>query len=214
MSTKNPFGRLVGDVAELRAIFPEPSKLVLNKVIDHIDVHVERFLALCSYMIIATSDADGRCDSSPRGGEPGFVHIIDRNHLLIPEVTGNRRNDSLLNILENPNIGIVGLIPGLDETIRINGRAVVTQDPSLLAHCVHANKIPLLGIGVEVQECYLHCGKAALRSTLWNPLNWHAVPELPNPAEILRDHCRGAEGDGSIEHMEEIMRDSYENRLY
>lgn len=214
METDQPFGRLVQNPARLREIIPDPSPLVLRKVIDHIDVHVRKMLELTPYVVIATADQKGRCDSSPRGGEPGFIRILDERHFLIPEVTGNRRADSISNLLENSRIGLLVLVPGLDETLRINGTAFVTEDEDLLRPCAHANKIPLLGIGVRIDEVYLHCAKAALRSTLWNPLGWPNPTALPDPAEILRDHTGGNEGDGSIEHMQEILRESYTTRLY
>lgn len=135
-------------------------------------------------------------------------------HLFIPEVTGNRRNDSLLNLLENPGLGLLVLVPGFRETLRINGRAWVTRDPELLESSAHGAKVPLLGIGIRVDECYLHCAKAAIRGALWNPLSWPAREQLPDAAEILRDHTAGAEGDGSIANMQNMLRESYTQRLY
>jgi PPOX class probable FMN-dependent enzyme len=210
----HPFGSLVTGEEHLRQIVPPPSQLVLNKVIDHLDVHARALLALTPYVVLATTDAAGRCDSSPRGGEPGFIRVLDDKHFLIPEVTGNRRNDSILNLLESPCIGLLVLVPGFDETLRINGRAWVTEDKELLSESAHAGKLPLLGIGVRVEECYMHCAKASLRSTLWNPLGWAHPAELPDPAEILRDHTGGNEGDGSVKHMTEVLRESYTERLY
>ncbi|MBX3653678.1 MAG: pyridoxamine 5'-phosphate oxidase family protein [Ramlibacter sp.] len=211
---KTPFGRTVASVQELRGIIPPPSPLVLNKVIDHLDAHARRLVASSPYVVLATSDATGRCDSSPRGGEPGFIRVLDERHLFIPEVTGNRRNDSLMNLLENPGLGMLVMLPGYDETLRINGIGCVVSDAGLLAACAHDGKVPLAGIGIEVTECYLHCAKAALRGTLWNPLAWPDPADLPDPAEILRDHTGGAEGDGTVEYMAGLLQESYTQRMY
>lgn len=210
----SPFEHLITSRDALRALVPEPSALVVNKVVDHLDRHAKAFLEMSPYVVLASSDAAGRCDSSPRGGAPGFIRVVDDRHLFIPEVTGNRRNDTLLNVMERPAIGLLAMIPGLDETLRINGRAWVVADPALLAACAHAGKVPVVGLGIRVEECYLHCAKSGRRSALWNPDAWPDPGRLPNPAEILRDHTRGQEGDGTVEHMAEVLRDSYTNRMY
>jgi len=214
MPSDTPFSHLLTTRDQLRAHFPEPSPLVLKKVIGQLDAHARALLALTPYVVLATADAQGRCDSSPRGGEPGFIQVLDDRHLFLPEVTGNRRNDSLLNLLENPGIGLLVLVPGFRETLRINGQAWVTRDPQLLERSAHGGKLPLLGIGIRVDECYLHCAKAALRGALWNPQSWPAREQLPDAAEILRDHTRGEEGDGSVKHMQQMLHESYTQRLY
>ena len=214
MHSDLPFSHLLTTRAQLRAQVPEPSPLVLKKVIGQLDAHARALLVLTPYVVLATADAQGRCDSSPRGGEPGFIQVLDERYLFIPEVTGNRRNDSLLNLLENPGIGLLVLVPGFRETLRINGQAWVTRDPQLLERSAPGGKLPLLGIGIRVDECYLHCAKAAMRGALWNPQAWPDRAQLPDAAEILRDHTRGEEGDGSITHMQQMLHESYTQRLY
>ncbi|WP_368667700.1 MSMEG_1061 family FMN-dependent PPOX-type flavoprotein [Salipiger sp. PrR002] len=213
MTDSHPFGDLVTSTEELREIVQPPSSLVRRKVISSIDPHVRRFLGLTPYVILATCRPDGRCDSSPRGGAPGFIEILDDRHFLIREATGNRRCDTMLNLLENPGFGMLAIVPGLDETLRINGRAYVCKGGPQAEPQDKAGTAPQLAIGFEVTECYLHCAKAAMRSTLWNPLSWVEEDDLPPIAEIFRDHTKGAEGDGSVEHIEALLQDSYTNRL-
>jgi uncharacterized protein len=207
------FGTIVTDELRLRELVPTPDTLALDKVIYTLDDHVRRFIANCPYAILSTADSRGDCDASPRGGEPGFIKVIDETRILIPESTGNRRGDSFRNIIENPSIGMLFLIPGYEETLRINGRAAVTEDREFLARYVSVDKPPTLGIGVTVQECYLHCAKASLRASLWNPMGWPDLSEFPAAAEIFRDHSKARQGDGSVEHMERLLHESYTKRL-
>jgi uncharacterized protein len=207
------FGRTVTSEERLREIIPQPDKLVLDKVIDHIDDNVRRFIESCPYVILSTANNMGVCDSSPRGGQPGFIRVLDDHRLLLPESTGNRRADSISNILRNPSVGMLFLIPGYEETLRINGHAVVTEDPEMLSLFAWSEKPPVIAIGITIAECYLHCGKAALRASLWNPMGWPDVMKLPSAAEILRDHTQASHGDGSAEHMERILHESYTKRL-
>jgi PPOX class probable FMN-dependent enzyme len=172
---QHPFGNTVTTMARLRELVPQPSALVVKKVIHRVDEHVRALIGLSPYVVIATADADGVCDSSPRGGEAGFVKVLDEHHVLIPEVTGNRRADSLSNVLVNGSIGMVFLIPGFGESLRVNGRAVVVEDEAVLERCAVKGKRPVVGIGVSVQECYVHCAKASMRAGLWEAGQWAAV---------------------------------------
>jgi len=210
----SPFRQIVSSLDGLREILPPPSGISVDKVLTYIDVHVRRFIEFSPYVIVATADRYGVCDSSPRGGEPGFVRVVDDRHLFLAEATGNRRADTLGNILESPQIGMLFLIPGYEETLRLNGRAVITQDPDLLAQAESINgRPPLLGIGIEVNECFLHCAKAAMRSSIWNPMGWPNLQAFPSAAEIFRDHMGGAIGDASVMNIQALLEESYTKRL-
>lgn len=212
-SFDHPFGKTVQSLARLRERVPAPAPLVLKKVIHRLDAHTRRLIAACPYAVLATAGADGRCDSSPRGGQAGFIQVIDDKHLVLPEVTGNRRADSLANLLDNPHVGLLLLIPGYRETLRINGRALISEDPALLARCARQGKAPALAIGIVIDECYVHCAKAAIRAALWQPEHWPDPATLPSAAQMLRDHTGGSEGDGSVRHMDQVLAESYSKRL-
>lgn len=203
---------VVTSAEELQEWLGTPSQLAANKVIDHLDAHVRQFLSLSPFLTISTADADGHCDVSPRGDAPGFVYVMDDKRLVIPERPGNKRIDSIRNILSNPRVGLLFLIPGLEETLRINGRAVVVRDAELLAKMAVNGRNPLLGIVVEVEECFMHCAKALKRSGLWKPETWQEREQLPNPARIIADHVKlpGV----TTEKVEGMLEESYTKRLY
>ncbi|MED1601362.1 pyridoxamine 5'-phosphate oxidase family protein [Alkalihalophilus marmarensis] len=195
---------------ELLNILGEPSLLAKRKVIDHIDRHVSEFLSKSPFVVISTANAAGLCDASPRGDAPGFVSILDSKTLIIPERPGNKRLDSIKNILQNSQIGLLCIIPGLNETLRINGKARVTNDQNLLESMSVKGKIPILGIVVEVEECFLHCAKAFIRSNLWDSTSYDN--ELPNPASILSSHAKTLNRD--TETIQQQLEESYTQRLY
>ena len=143
MPVENIFCVEVASETELRELVPPPARLVLDKVLDHADAHIRHFIRICPYAMIATTDSNGVCDESPRGGAPGFIQILDDRHLLIVELPGNRRADSLCNLLENPSIGMLLLVPGYDETLRINGRAVITKDGAILSRYADGGAQPV-----------------------------------------------------------------------
>ncbi|QSO54148.1 pyridoxamine 5'-phosphate oxidase family protein [Alicyclobacillus curvatus] len=205
----SPFNDRVESEAELRQLMGHPSELVRHKVINHLDVHCRHFIELSPYLLMSTADVNGECDASPRGDAPGFVKVIDERRLVIPERPGNRRMDSLRNILDNR---LIFLIPGLEETLRINGSAYSTRDNDLLSDMDINGRIPLVGIGVEVNECYIHCAKSIKRSRLWQTDSWTNPDRLPNPAKILADHARlpGLTADK----VAESLLESYTKRLY
>ncbi|MCM3769112.1 MULTISPECIES: MSMEG_1061 family FMN-dependent PPOX-type flavoprotein [Priestia] len=138
---------------------------------------------------MATANHKAVCDSSPRGDHAGFVQVVDEKRLLIPERRGNQKVDSLENILTNSQIGLLFLIPGVEETLRINGKACIAKEKAILETMAVHNKTPLLAIGVEVQECFLHCSKAFKRSKLWDPESWETVETLPSAAKIVAEHA-------------------------
>nr|WP_152970592.1 pyridoxamine 5'-phosphate oxidase family protein [Bacillus sp. FJAT-28004] len=198
--------------AELRSLIGYPSELVEHKDISYLDEHCRDFIAKSPFVFISTSNSNGECDGSPRGDSAGFVHVVDDKHLVIPERPGNKRIDSLRNILSNPEIGLVFLIPGLGETLRINGRAFITKDNELLETMAANGKIPLLGIVVAVDECFLHCAKAFRRSKLWESDSWLHKNELPSPSKIIASHVN-LEGVTS-EMVAARLEEGYTKRLY
>lgn len=208
----HPFGQTVDSIEQLREILPPASGISIAKVLDFLDPHIKTFIRCSPYALIATAGADGTCDVSPRGGEPGFVKIIDDKHLLLPEATGNRRADTIENLLVNPHVGMLFLVPGYEEVLRLNGRVVVTRDPALLAMAdpVSPNR-PLLGLGIIVEECFLHCAKAAMRSNIWNPMGWPDLMAFPTAAEIFQAHT-GARL-GNVRDIQALLDESYTNRL-
>ena len=173
---------------DLRAHIGEPQQRVLDKQLDHLDHHCRDFIG-SPIALLATADAAGRCDCSPRGGPPGFARVLDERHLAIPDYTGNRRQDSNANLLENAHIGLLFLLPGMGETLRVNGCATLTRDPELLEGLpTGGTKPPRTALLVEVHEAYMHCSKAFLRGGVWDPSTWTPADELPSAAQIYRDH--------------------------
>jgi PPOX class probable FMN-dependent enzyme len=198
---------------ELREHIGEPQQRVLDKQLDHLDRHCREFIARSPIALLATADADGRCDCSPRGGPPGFARVLGERHLAIPDYTGNRRQDSHANVLENPHVGLLFLLPGMNETLRVNGRATLTRDPALLADLpTGGSKPPGLALHVEVHEAYLHCAKAFLRGAVWDPRTWTPADELPSAAEIYRDH-RDTPGL-TVEQTQAELEESIRERMW
>jgi PPOX class probable FMN-dependent enzyme len=171
--------------AELRELIGSSAPVVQSKISDSINDLTRQFIERSPFMLLATSSADGTCDVSPRGDPAGFVHILDERTLLIPERPGNKLADSLRNVLANPHLGLLFLIPGVGDTLRVNGRAVLTTDAALLAPLAVEGKTPKLGLLVDVDEVFTHCSKAFIRSDLWNPERHIERNELPSQGEIL-----------------------------
>jgi hypothetical protein len=185
----------IDDEATLRELIGEPLATTQAKIADHLTPHTRRFVELAPFACIATSDRDGTCDVSPRGDPPGFVRILDDRTLLVPDRPGNRLADTLRNILVNPRVGILFVIPGIGETFRVNGRATLVTDAALLAPSAVDGKPPKLGIVVDIEAAYTQCPKAFMRSQLWNPAKFVAPGTLPSSGEILKGII-GDEFDG------------------
>ena len=200
----------IRDSEALRAQLGEPSDLVRRKKLRRLDPHCRRFIALSPFLVLSTADAEGACDASPRGDAPGFVSVLDDGRLLIPERRGNKLADSLLNILENPRVGLLFLIPGVDETLRVNGHAGLIREAALLAPLAVQGKVPELAILVEVEEAYLHCGKALIRSRLWDPASRIERDRLPSLGRMIADQVSGYDS----EETEAYVQESYRERLY
>jgi uncharacterized protein len=173
---------------QLRAMYPDPSARAVGKQLDHLDRHCRRFIELSPFLVLATSDR-GCADASPRGGPPGFVWVPDPHTLVIPDWPGNNRIDSLQNIVANPGVGLLFLIPGIDETLRVNGNATV-RDDDLRGHFTTGGRLPRTVIRVEVREAFLHCAKALMRSQLWAPDARTERPALPTMGEMLKEQCQ------------------------
>ncbi|GAA3722393.1 MSMEG_1061 family FMN-dependent PPOX-type flavoprotein [Streptomyces tremellae] len=170
--------------AEVRARLGEPDPMVANKIIDHVDDQIRMFIAHSPFAALATSDASGRADCSPRGDYPGFVKVLDEHTLALPDRPGNKIADSFRNLAENDGAGLLFLVPGVRETLRVNGRAYPTDEPEVLARMQTEASEPLLAIVVEVEEAYFHCGRALVRSRLWDPASQALAAELPSAGEM------------------------------
>lgn len=207
-----PFTEIVSSEKEIRDILGFPSELVKRKTIYELDYHCRNFISMSPILFLSTSDDKGFCDVSPRGDTPGSVIVLDERHLVIPERPGNRRIDSLRNILLNSRVGIIFLIPGLEETLRINGKAYVIKDQEILGLMKVNDKKPQLGIGVEIEEGYVHCAKAFKRSRLWDSNSWVKANELPSIPNMLKDHVNSSEYTTEI--ISKGLQESYDKRLY
>jgi uncharacterized protein len=197
---------------EFRPVVGSPSERAQSKVVPIVDEHCREFIRMSPFLTMATSNRAGECDVSPRGDMPGFVSVLDETHLFIPERPGNKRLDSVQNILENPHVGLVFFIPGLGETLRINGKAFIVRDTELLEESAVNGKLPLFGIGVQVKECYTHCAKAFIRSGLWKPDTWADKEDLPSAAKMIVAHTKIP--NVSAEQVERELHEGYVQRLY
>jgi uncharacterized protein len=197
---------------ELRSMLGESSELVKRKVISHLDEHCQDFISRSPFLVISTSDERGHTDVSPRGDQPGFALILDDKHLVIPERPGNKRMDTMRNILANPKAGLLFLIPGLGETLRVNGSATLVKDDALLERMAVNGKKPLIGIAIEVEECFIHCAKAMKRSGLWEPDTWSEKETLPNAAKILLAHSKLP--NKTEKELDEALQKDYKSSLY
>ncbi|MGH7400654.1 MAG: pyridoxamine 5'-phosphate oxidase family protein [Candidatus Rokuibacteriota bacterium] len=200
---------------ELRAIFGAPGERAVQKERARLDVHSRAFIASAPFVLLATSSAAGRCDVSPKGDAPGFVLVLDDTHLVVPDRLGNNRIDGLTNIVENPHVGMIFLIPGREDTLRVNGRASIVRDSEILARLEVQGKRPKVAIGVEVQECFLHCAKALKRSGLWDRERWPDVAGLPSMARMLWDQIEAKPaGLAGVEDYERDQQERLRNTLY
>jgi PPOX class probable FMN-dependent enzyme len=205
------FRDLVTSEEALRALVGTPSELAIKKQNAALDAHGRDFIAHAPFVLVATANAAGRCDVSPKGDAPGFVRVLDDRHLAIPDRPGNKRLDGMRNILSNPHVGLIFLIPGRRETLRVNGRACITRDETLLASMEALGKRPLLALGVEVEEVYLHCAKAFIRSALWQPDRWPNVEGLASAAQMFWDQAKPA---CTVEELARHIDEGYAKRLY
>lgn len=187
MTTTHPrTDHLIRSETELRALIGEPLPLTCAKITDRLNAATRQFVERSPLVAVATSDAEGRCDLSPRGDPAGFVRILDDRTLLLPERPGNRIADTLRNLLQNPQIGLLFIVPGWTDTFRVNGRAVLTTDAALLAPCAVEGKLPKLGLLVDIEEAYTQCSKALLRSHFWDPARHTDLATMPTGGVVFR----------------------------
>ncbi len=204
--------KTINTIEELRDIMGHPNEVVLRKTIDHVDEICRAFIEKSPFITIATADADRNLDVSPKGDPPGFVKILDSKTLAIPDRPGNRKADTLRNIIQNPNIGLIFLIPGIKETLRINGKASVVIEENVLQLLAHKGKEPSFAIIVEVSEVFMHCAKCIIRSKLWD--NSEAKQDLrpiPSLGKILVEH-----GKLDMEHekLDQLIEEDEKTNLY
>lgn len=193
----------ITSLAALRELYPEPAGRAVLKQLTHLDAHCARFISLSPFVVLATNSADGRADASPRGGAPGFVKVRDAHTLLIPDSPGNNRLDSLGNVIGTGQAGLLFMIPGINETLRVNGKAVLSVDAGELAACADHRGTPKLVIRIAVEEAYLHCAKAFMRSGLWQPTSQVPRSMLPPMGQMIAEQTGIA---GTVETQEEMER--------
>jgi PPOX class probable FMN-dependent enzyme len=198
----------ISEPADLRLVYGPPGQPALKKQLASLDPHCRSFIAHSPFVLVSTADADGRCDVSPKGGPPGFVAVLDDHHLALGDLSGNNRLDTLENLTRSDGVGLLFLVPGIGETLRVNGRAVVTTDPDALVACALDGRAPKVAIVIEVEEAYIHCAKALRRSRLWEPDAWPDTSDMARPAAMLRDHIGLTQM--SVEQVEEVLEADYQ----
>jgi uncharacterized protein len=211
MTPQDPFSGAFDRPEQLREFYDAPMEVAVRKDIGHVDDLCRRLIAAAPMLFLATYSSAGNADVSPRGGQPGFVTVLDDQHLAIPDATGNRRLDTLENIVSSGRVGLIFVIPGRDTTLRVNGRAGVTAAPDVLERLTPVGKPPKTAIVVEAEEVYTHCPKAFVRSKLWNPDSWPDPAGLPTSAEVSLAHQRNPEL--TLEQVEQREREALAKRL-
>ena len=201
----------IGDAEELRGLYGTPSELSRKKTLTRLDKHCRKFISLAPFLCLATADADGNLDVSPKGDGPGFVEVLNDTTLLIPDRMGNNRIDGLMNVLANPHVGLIFFIPGVEETVRVNGRARIVRDAATLARFVVNGKAPTTVLMVEIDEAFLHCSKALRRSDLWGGKYRVERKSLPTLGKMIADQI---ENGPDAEEAERMVQHSLKTRLY
>ena len=179
---------VISTAGEIRALLGPVFETQVAKIIDHIDPHCRAWIGRCPFIVVSSVDATGAMDVSPKGDPPGFVKVLDRNTLAIPDRLGNHRGDTFLNVLQNPSVGILFIVPKRREVVRVSGTAQVVTDEDLLEAMAVQGRRPDLALVVTVKEAFFHCGKSMIRSGLWEPDRWGPIDGLPTYAQALKDH--------------------------
>ena len=195
----NGFVKIVNSEQQIRDVLGHPGERAVLKDQARLDEHFRAFIASAPFLILGTSNASGQCDVSPKGDEPGFVKVLDETHLAIPDRIGNKRIDGMRNILANGHVGLIFLIPGREDTLRVNGRAWIVQDDAILDHMIVRGKRPPFAIGVEVEEAFMHCPRAFMRAGLWKPEAWPAADAVPSMAQMLWDQIPSVRAFPTVE---------------
>ncbi|NJM30136.1 MAG: pyridoxamine 5'-phosphate oxidase family protein [Rhizobiales bacterium] len=206
---------LIASETELRSRFGTVHTLATTKSRPALDVHSRRFIALSPFLVISTANAEGKADVSPRGDPPGFVQIVDDHTILIPDRPGNNRLDTMANIVANPNVACLFFVPGFEDTLRLNGKARITEDETLLRHCGVNGKQPKAGILITIEEVFLHCAKALKRSKLWHDDYKQNRSQMPSIARIILEQtCEGGVNEKEAAAAEIDVESDYRTGLY
>jgi uncharacterized protein len=206
---------VVRDEASLRALYQPVHALAVQKQRQTLGPNAQAFIRRSPFLCIGTQGSGGRADVSPRGDAAGFVRILDDKTIAIPDRPGNNRLDTLDNIVANPTVGLLFLIPGYDETLRLNGRASLTSQPDLLESMAVGDRLPKLAIVVEVDEVFLHCAKAFRRSRLWDPASLQDRSDMPSLMQMILDDTTGAPSDPeAMTQMDENLELAYRQTMY
>ena len=206
---------LVEDEAALRQLFEPTHALAITKCQTRLGVHAQAFIRRSPFLCIGTQSAVGRADVSPRGDPPGFVQILDAKTIAIPDRPGNNRLDTLSNIVAHPAVGLLFVIPGFDDTLRLNGRATLSTDPKLLQSMAVNERAPKLAIIVKIDEVFLHCAKAFRRSHLWDPAHRQDRSEMPSLMQFILDETSGAPDDADeLRKLDEGLEQDYQQTMY
>jgi PPOX class probable FMN-dependent enzyme len=208
-----PFANVIASESELREMYRMPANGTRQKVLGSLDAHARAFIDSSPFVLVGTSSPDGTADVSPKGGPAGFVVVLDDQRIAIPDLSGNNLLDSITNIVNGSGIGLLFLVPGVDETLRVNGHACLTTEPSVLDACAVKDRRPKAAIGVTVVQQYMHCAKAFRRSELWSADTWPDRAALPSLGCILRDQIAMI-SEMSIESIDENLEKEYAKTLW
>lgn len=203
---------VIRSLDELREVLGEPGERAVSKETTTLTERAVSFIEHCPFLVIATSAADGSTDASPKGGPPGFVRVLDEARLAIPEYPGNKRFDGVQNVIDRPGVGLLFVIPGITETLRVNGEATLSRDPALTEQFAVDGRPPWFVVDVDVKQVFSHCNKAFMRSNLWKPEHWPDPDAVRTPARSVYERAL-AEGRTEAEVRVEVER-SYEPDLY
>lgn len=207
----DPFAEALTSEAQLAGLYEQPHERAIAKDIATLDDVARRLIAASPLVVVASHDAEGRSDCTPRGGPPGFVAVLDDDHLAIPDATGNKRLDTLRNVIATGSVGLLFLVPGRDQTLRVNGRACVTAAPDVLEAAGAVGKPPRTALVVAADEVYAHCPKAFVRSHLWDPATWPAPEDVPSAAEVMLAHLR--DPSRTLEEEQDYLDEALRTRL-
>jgi PPOX class probable FMN-dependent enzyme len=206
---------VVTDEQSLRSLYHPTHPLAALKSLNALDKHARDFISRSPFVCVGTQSADGKADVSPRGDPVGFIKILDDRTLAIPDRPGNNRLDTLVNILANPNVGLLFIIPGFDDTLRINGQARLVTDPAILETMSVEGRVPKLAIVLAIREVFMHCAKAFRRSHLWEPDHFQDRSEMPSLVKIILDQTTGAPADaGEQRKLDEELEVDYKKTMY
>jgi uncharacterized protein len=211
MDLRSRFSDVVQSEDDLRSVLGTPTPLVIQKELKELDAHARQFIERSPFLMVATTGADGRLDASPKGDPAGFVRALDERTLAIPDRPGNRRADTFTNLLSNDQIGLIFLIPGKQETLRVSGRAIIVRDKTVREQLAVKDKVPEFAIIVSVEQVFFHCAKCMIRSGLWAPEMWPAASGLATLAETLVSAARPAE---SVEQLQARIEEDAATNLY